>query len=422
MSAPATVLEPLTMDRRPASLATVRERFPILARRIGEHRLVYLDTAATALKPAAVIEALAHHYQTHDGGAHRGIHTLASEATEAYEQGRARVARWLGVPFPDGVVVTRNATAALNLVARGSEHRLKAGDEVLLTEMEHHANLVPWLQLAARTGIVLRFIPITERGTLELASLPALLGARTRLVSLAHVSNVLGTINPVAEIAEAAHRVGALVLVDAAQSVGHMPVSLGELGADLLAFSAHKAYGPAGLGWLVGRPEILAELEPVESGGQMVSEVHFDRATWAELPWRLEAGTADVAAVAAFVPAMDLLDELGLGAVRRHELRLLDHAWRQLQALGGLRLLGPPEPAARGAALSFHDPRLHPHDLATVLDTQGVAVRAGHHCAQPLHRKLGLSATVRASFGVYSTLDDVEALVEGIRMARRLLS
>jgi cysteine desulfurase/selenocysteine lyase len=284
--------------------------------------------------------------------------------------------------------------------------------------MEHHANLVPWLMLAARRGVVLRYVPITAAGELDLATLPRVLSPRTRVVALTHVSNVLGTINPVAEIAAAARARGALVVVDAAQSVGHLPVDLVETGADLLAFSAHKAYGPLGLGFLVGRPEILAELEPLEGGGEMIDRVEWDRVTFAEPPLKFEAGTPNVAAAAAFPPALDLLQELGAARVREHERDLTAYAWERLGEIPGLVRFGPADPERRGGLISFHDPQVHPHDLATLLDQRGIAVRAGHHCAQPLHRRLGVVATTRASFGVYTRQADIDALVEGIAFAR----
>lgn len=400
----------------------VRAQFPVLHRTVNGRPLVYLDSAATSLKPARVIDAQADHYRAHDGSAHRGLHKLADEATRSYEQCRSRVARWLGAGEPESVVFTRNATAALNLVARGYEHRLRPGDEVVLTDMEHHANLVPWIQLAERAGVVLRHLPSTAEGKLELAALPKLLSPRTRIVSVIHVSNVLGSINPVAEIADAAHRVGARVVVDAAQSAGHLPLRLDALGADLLVLSAHKCYGPAGLGFLVGRPQALEELEPLEGGGQMIREVHLEHASWAEVPLRFEAGTPNVAAAAGFEPALDLMDELGIDRIRSHEQTLVSYAWQRLAAFDGLRLLGPEDPTERGGLIAMHDERVHPHDMATLLDQHGVAVRAGHHCAQPLHRKLGLVATTRASLGVYSTHDDIDALVDAIGFARRFLS
>lgn len=400
-----------------------RACFPTLRRRFGGRRLVYLDTAATALRPQPVIDAEARFSRDVGASAHRGLHPLAAEATAVYEGCRERVARWLGAASADAVVITRNATAALNLVARGLEPRLRFGDEVLLTEMEHHSNLVPWLELARRVGGVrIKVLPVLADGTLDLAQLRPLLGPRTRVVALTQVSNVLGTVNPVAEVAEAAHRVGALVVVDAAQAAGHVPVSLRELGADLVAVSAHKCYGPMGLGFLAGRPEALERLDPLESGGQMIDQVRLDGVDYAPVPRRFEAGTANVAAAAAFPPALDLLDELGQAQVRRHEVELVGRLREALAAMPDVTPLGPADPTRRGGLVSFHDPRVHPHDMATILGEMGVAVRAGHHCAQPLHRRLGVAATVRASFGVYSTADDVDALLEGIAACRKVMA
>ncbi|HHQ48180.1 MAG TPA: SufS family cysteine desulfurase [Acidobacteria bacterium] len=411
-----------TKPGAPIGWSGLGEHFPTLGRTINAHRLVYLDTAATAQKPEGVIVAEQEYYRRTNANVHRGIHTLAEEATAAYENCRTRVAALIGAPSRESVVITRNATAAINLVARGLEHTFEPGDEILLTEMEHHANLVPWIMLAGRTGVRLRHIPITDEGLLDLDRLPELLTARTRLVSLVHVSNVLGTINPVREVAEAAHAAGARVLVDAAQSVGHMPVSMEELGVDMLVFSAHKCYGPMGLGFLAATPALLEEMEPMEGGGEMINEVYLDRATWAEPPLKFEAGTPNVAAAAAFPPALDMLENLGLESVRRHEEELAGYALERLAELPGLVVVGPHDPSLRGGLAAFHDPEVHPHDMATLLDQAGVAVRAGHHCAQPLHRRLGLVATTRASFGVYSTREDIDALIEAIRFARRYFS
>jgi cysteine desulfurase/selenocysteine lyase len=394
-----------------------RERFPVLQRKVNGQPLVYLDSGATAQKPAAVINAEARYYREHNANVHRGMHTLGAEATDLYEGCRARVGRFLGAPA-GRVVITRGATSALNLAAQGLAPTLKPGDEILVTEMEHHANLVPWIRLARREGLILRHIPVTDGGELDLSRLPELLTARTRVVALTHVSNVLGTINPVAEIAAAAHRRGALVVVDAAQSVGHLPVSFDALGADLLAFSAHKAYGPMGLGFLAGTAEALERLEPFEVGGEMIDTVTMDSADWAEIPHRFEAGTPNVAAAAAFPAALDMIDEATIERLRTHEISLTGYALDKLRGLGGLTIFGPEQASRRGGLVSFHDPLVHPHDMAQLLDSRGVAVRAGHHCAQPLHRRLGVVATSRASFGLYNSHDDVDALVEGIRYAR----
>lgn len=397
-----------------------RDRFPLLRRKVNGRPLVYLDSGATAQKPEAVIAAEARFLREHNANVHRGMHTLAAEATDLYEGCRARTARFLGLSRPEQVVMTRGATSALNLAAQGLAHRLDPGDEILVTEMEHHANLVPWFQAARREGAVVRAIPVTDDGRLDLAACRELLNDRTRVVALTHVSNVLGTINPVAEIAALARRRGALTVVDAAQGVGHLPVRLDDLGADLLAFSAHKAYGPMGLGFLAGTAEALALLEPVEFGGEMIETVTLDGATWAEIPHRFEAGTPNVAAAAAFPHALDLLDEATLERVRTHEISVTAYALEKLAEFGDLKVYGPDDPAARGGLVSFHDPHVHPHDMAQILDAAGVAVRAGHHCAQPLHRRLGVVATTRASFGLYTTHGDIDAMVAAMRDARRM--
>lgn len=398
------------------------ERFPILRRHFAGRPLVYLDNGATSQKPEAVIAAEARYYRENNANVHRGMHTLAAEATDLYEGCRARVARFLGIDRTSEVVMTRGTTSALNIVARGLAHRFRPGDEILVTGMEHHANLVPWIRVARNEGLVLRHLPVTDGGLLDLGRLGELLNSRTRVVALTHVSNVLGTINPVAEIAAAAHRRGALVVVDAAQSVGHLPVSLDALGADLLAFSAHKTYGPMGLGFLAGNREILEDLDPLESGGEMIETVTMEDATWAEVPHRLEAGTPNVGAAAAFTHALDLIDEVSLERLRTHEISLTGYAWERLSSLGGLTLYGPADPTARGGLISFHDPSVHSHDMAQLLDSRGIAVRAGHHCAQPLHKRLGVAATTRASFAMYNCHDDIDALVDGITYARSIFA
>jgi cysteine desulfurase/selenocysteine lyase len=399
-----------------------RDRFPLLGRRFGERPLHYLDTAATSQKPQAVLEATEHYYRLSNANVHRSLNTLAAEATAAYEECRTRVARWVNAVASEDVVITRGATSALNLLAHGMVSMFQPGDEILLTEMEHHANLVPWQMLARRRDLKLRFIPLTDRGELDLDKLDDLLTERTRLVSLVHVSNVLGTINPVADIAARARALGALTVVDAAQTAGHRPLDFQALGCDALVFSAHKAYGPMGLGFLVARSDLLAKLEPMEGGGEMIEWVHLDHSTWAEVPHRFEAGTPNVAAAAAFPAALDLLDELGIETIRAHEEAITAYAHERLEDLGGLTIYGPAAGIERGGLLSFWDPAVHPHDMSTLLDQAGVAVRAGHHCAQPLHRCLGVPATTRASFGLYTNRDDVDALVRGIIAARKVFA
>ena len=421
-SPPGPDPSPAPSPARALDPAVLRRDFPILQRPVRGRRLVYLDSAATSQKPAAVIEALAAFYQRSNANVHRGIHTLAEEATAAYEGARARVAAFLGAR-DDEIVFTRGTTEALNLVAWGwASHRLRPGDTILVTLMEHHSNLVPWQQVAARGGFHLRAVPLTADGRLDRDAFSRLLADhRPRVVALAHMSNVLGTINPVAELARQAREAGAVVVVDGAQSVPHLPVDVRRLGVDFLAFSAHKMLGPTGLGVLYGRRERLEEMEPLLTGGGMIRHVELQRSTWADPPHRFEAGTPPIAEAAAFACALDYLARLGMDAVAAHERDLVRYAWERLRQVKGLTLYGP-EPEHRGGVISFTVAGVHPHDLAQVLDGEGVAIRAGHHCTQPLHRHLGVVATARASFYVYNDRDDVDRLVEGIERARRLLA
>ncbi len=375
--------------RKGLDVEALRRDFPILSRKVHGRRLVYLDNAATTQKPEEVIGALSDFYRTSNANIHRGIHTLAQEATEAYEGTRKRVAKFLGGVDQHGVVFTRNATEAINLVAHAwARQNLRPGDEVLLTEMEHHSNQVPWIILAREKGIVLKHLPLLADGTLDLGALSSLITPRTRLVSVMWVSNALGTINPVEEIGAAARKVGARFLVDGAQAVPHLPVNLQSLDCDFLVFSAHKMLGPTGVGVLYARPELLAEMNPFLGGGEMIREVQLQSATWNDIPWKFEAGTPNIADVAAFTASLDYLERVGMEAVRAHELELTSYALDRLSGLPFLTLYGPRDPAARGGVVSFTDADLHPHDLSTVLDQCGVAIRAGHHCAQPLIRRL----------------------------------
>lgn len=406
---------------RDAPRRVLRDEFVTLKRRLGGRSLCYLDTATTALKPRSVIAGMTNFYQNISASGHGGLHTLSAEATGIYEECRSRVADWLDAPSSECVVLTRGATSSLNLVARGLEQRLKAGDEILLTEMEHHANLVPWIELKKRRGVGLKHIPFTAEGELDMSKLKNLISSRTKVISLVHVSNVLGTINRLAPIVEEARRVGAVVVLDAAQSVGHLPISFAQLGVDFLAFSAHKCCGPMGLGFLLGTPEALELLEPLEFGGQMIEEVYLDDVVLKKTPFQFETGTADVGAAAGFLPAIEMFKTLGESSVRDAERQLAGYTIEKLQELGQIRILGPLDPGRRGGLVSFVDEEIHPHDLATILDELAVAVRAGHHCAQPLHRKLGIPASTRASFGLYTTAEDVDRLVDGISYARRIL-
>ena len=397
----------------------IRRQFPILDREVHGVPLVYLDNAATSQKPQVVIDALVKYYSGYNANVHRGVHTLGDEATVAYEEARVKTARFIGAPDQRSIIFTRNTTEAINLVAYawGRRH-LREGDEILLTEMEHHSNLVPWHLLSAERGVTLRHIPITDEGKLDLSELDQLITPRTRLVSVMHMSNVLGTINPVKLLAERAHAVGALMLVDAAQSVPHMPVDVLDLDCDLMAFSSHKMLGPTGVGVLYGKPEVLETFSPFLGGGEMIEEVYLDRSTYTDLPHRFEAGTPNIADVIAFGVAVDYLTNLGMEQVRAHEIGLTTYTLRALADVDGLTLFGPESPQQRGGVVSFEVDGVHPHDVGQLLDQQGVAVRAGHHCAQPLMRRLGVPATARASFYVYNTEGEIDVLVASLEKVK----
>ncbi|MBE3578228.1 MAG: cysteine desulfurase [Limnochordales bacterium] len=397
----------------------IRNDFPILARQVHGKPLVYLDSAATSQKPRQVLETLREYYEEYNSNVHRGIHALAEKATERYEAARERVARFIGAAGPQNIIFTRNTTEAINLVAYAwARPRLHEGDEILLTPMEHHSNLIPWQLVARSTGARLRYVQLTPDGRIDWTSFLALLGPKTRLVAVTHVSNVLGTINPVREMVAAAHRVGALVLVDGAQSVPHMPVDVRELDCDFLAFSGHKMLAPTGIGVLYGKEEVLEEMEPFLGGGEMIGEVTLESATWRELPWKFEAGTPNIAGAIALAAACDYLDALGREEVYRHGLELAEYALRRLQEIDGVTLYGPGPGVARGALVAFTMKGIHPHDISTILDQDGIAIRAGHHCAQPLHRWLNVPATARASFYIYNTCGDIDSLVQSLYRAR----
>ncbi|PKO24199.1 MAG: cysteine desulfurase [Chloroflexi bacterium HGW-Chloroflexi-1] len=392
----------------------LRADFPILHRRVHDKPLVYLDSAASSQKPQAVLDAMERYYETTHANVHRGVHTLSEEATVQYEAARARVADFIGACCPKEVIWTRNATEAINLVAYSwGRANLRRGDRILLTEMEHHANLVPWQILAAETSVDLDFVPIADNGTLILDDPDRLLTPRTRLFAFTAMSNVLGTINPVKELTAAAHRAGALVLVDGAQSVPHMPVNVQELDIDFLAFSAHKMLGPTGIGALWGRRELLNAMPPFMGGGDMIREVHLRESTWNELPWKFEAGTPAIAEAIGFGAAVDYLDAIGMDTVHRHEQEITAYAMQKLSEVEGLKILGP-GPEQRGGLVSFILGDVHPHDIAGVLDSMGIAIRAGHHCAQPLHERYGIPASARASFYIYNTEAEIDLLVAGL--------
>jgi cysteine desulfurase / selenocysteine lyase len=395
----------------------IRADFPALARTVRNgNPLVYLDSGATSQKPVQVLDAERSFYERHNGAAHRGTHLLGEEATDVYEGARAKVAAFIGADVGE-VVFTKNATEAINLVA----YTMKAGpgDEILITEMEHHANLVPWQQLCERTGATLRWLSVTPDGRLDLDRLDTLLTERTKLVAVTHQSNVTGTIPPVTEIARAAHEKGALVLADAAQSVPHQPVDVAALGVDFLAFSGHKMLGPYGIGVLFGRADLLEAMPPFLTGGSMIEMVRMEGSTFLPPPQRFEPGVPAVAEAAGLAAAVDYLSGLGMGNVAAHEESLTAYALDTLREIRGVRILGPDTTKDRGGAVAFDVEGVHPHDVGQVLDELGVAVRTGHHCAWPLHRALGVQASTRATFYVYNTHAEVDALADGIRYAQR---
>ncbi|MFL6059348.1 MAG: cysteine desulfurase [Rubrobacteraceae bacterium] len=395
----------------------IRHDFPILEREVNGKRLVYLDNAATSQKPRRVLDALTDYYERRNANIHRGVHSLAEEATASYEEARRKVARFIGAPDERALIFTRGTTESINLVAYAWGRKfLREGDEVVLTEAEHHSNIVPWQLAAQTTGATLRFIPILEDGTLDLDEARGVIGTNTKLVGCIHASNVLATINPVEKLANLAHDAGALMLVDGAQSAPHLPVDVKALGCDFYACSGHKMLGPTGVGVLWGKPEILEEMDPFLGGGEMIREVHLDHSTWNDLPYKFEAGTMNIAQAVGLGAAVDYLDELGMENVREHERHLGEYAYRRLSEIEGITLYGPKE--NRTGLVSFSLPDVHAHDLSQLLDDEGIAIRSGHHCTQPLMRRLGVAATARASFYLYNTEDEADALVAALQRAR----
>lgn len=395
--------------------------FPILQRPIRKRRLVYLDNGATTQKPRSVIDAESRYYLEDNANIHRGVHWLSQHATDLYEAGRERVRSLLNAARSEEVIFTRGTTEAINLVAQSwGQASLKAGDEILLTAMEHHSNIVPWQMLAARTGAVIKVVPISDEGELDMEAFHGLLGARTRLVAAAHVSNALGTINPVAEIVRAAHAAGALVLLDGAQAVAHQAVDVQALGCDFYAFSGHKLYGPTGIGALYGRYELLQAMPPWQGGGDMIRTVAFEGSTYAEVPQRFEAGTPNIAGVVGLDAAIAYVQQLGLDAIEAHEQELLAYGTQALSSIKGLRLIGTA--SHKAAILSFVIDGIHPHDLGTILDMEGVAIRAGHHCAMPLMTRYGIPGTARASLALYNRPADIDALAAAVRKAIALFN
>ena len=398
----------------------IREDFPILSREMSGKPLVYLDSAATSQKPRQVIKAVTEFYERSNANVHRGVYELGAEATELFEAARAKIAAFLGAPQPGSFVFTRGSTESINLVAHAWGRRfLEDGDEILLTELEHHSNIVPWQLCARDTGAELRYVRITDDGLIDLDAVAASIGGRTRMVAITGQSNVLGTRPPIRQIAEMAHEAGAKILVDAAQFASHNPVDVVELDVDFLTVAGHKMLGPTASGGLYGRPELLEEMDPFLGGGEMIMEVHPSTSTYKDPPWKFEAGTMNIAQEIGLAAAVDYLSEIGMKNVVDHERELTAYALDRLTSAGAT-VFGTHDPDQRGGAISLWFEDIHPHDLATVLGDQGVAVRAGHHCAQILMRRLGVPATARASFHVYSTPEDVDALIDGLEAARQV--
>ena len=394
----------------------IRKDFPILSRTIYGKPLVYLDNAATSQKPKSVIQSLVDYYESYNSNIHRGVHTLSMEATDRHEEARSKCTRFIGAKEEKSLIMVRNTTEAINLVAQTwGKYNISEGDEILTTHMEHHSNLVPWQKLAKQNGASLKFIELNEDGMLDLSNINKLITERTKLLALTHMSNVLGTINPVKELIEIAHKMGAKVLIDGAQSVPHMKVDVTDMGCDFFAFSGHKMLAPTGIGVLYVKPEILEHMEPFLFGGDMVSQVWDDTATWNDLPWKFEAGTPNIADLIGLGTAIDYLESLGMDEVREHEMALTGYALEQFDRLNDIKVFGPKDLSKRGGVISFHSDDVHPHDMGTMLDREGIAIRTGHHCAMPLTRKLSVVATARASFYIYNTEEEVDKLTAAIR-------
>lgn len=399
----------------------IREDFPILSRKVYEKPLVYLDNAATSQTPRQVIEALVDYYENSNANVHRGVHHLSQEATDLYESARVKVAKFINAREPEEIVWTRNTTESINLVAHTwAQEHIGPGDEIIVTPMEHHSNLVPWQKVAADKGAKLRILPLAKDASIDLSDIDEYITPRTKLLAMVHMSNGVGTINPVKELTAKAKKMGATVLVDAAQSAPHMPVDVIDLDCDFLALSGHKMLGPTGIGALYGRRELLEEMDPFLTGGEMVLEVWYDRATWNDLPMKFEAGTPNIADAVGLGAAVDYLQDIGMENIRDHEIQLTRYALEAFKELEEeLEMFGPSDAEKRGGILSFHTDVVHPHDLGTFLDRDGIAVRTGHHCTMPLMRSLGVIASARASFYLYNTEEEVDALVDSLKRALR---
>ncbi len=397
--------------------AELREQFPILHQEVNGHPLAYLDNAATSQKPLQVIQAIEHYYKQNNSNVHRGVHTLGSRATDAYEGAREKVAKFLNAKSESEIIFTRGTTTALNLVAASYARSVcREGDEIVITPMEHHSNLIPWQQAAKATGAVLKYIPMQADGTITLEDAEKTITERTKVVSVVHVSNVLGLTNPIKEIAAIAHRNGAIMVVDGAQSAPHMKIDVQELDCDFFAFSGHKMCGPTGIGVLYGKQSLLENMEPIEFGGEMIDHVDLYESTWKDIPWRFEGGTPIIAGAVGLAAAIDFLQDVGLDNILAHEKKLAQYAVQRLSQIDGITIYGPEE--RDSGLVTFNLENVHPHDVATVLDSVGIAIRAGHHCCQPLMRWLNVSSTARASFYLYNTEEEIDRLAEGLIKAK----
>ncbi len=413
-------METLTTIAPVFDVESIRESFPILNRELNDKLLVYLDNAATSQKPQQVIDALSNYYSNYNANIHRGIHTLAEEATAAYESTRVTVRKFINASFPEEIIFTRGATEGINLVAyTWGRQNVNAGDEIIISGMEHHSNIVPWQILCEEKKAVLKIIPVTDNGELDIEAYKNLLSSKTKLVSVVHASNSLGTINPVKEIIDAAHDVGAVVMVDGAQSAVHLDIDVQEMNCDFFAFSGHKVYGPTGVGVLFGKKEILEVMPPFMGGGEMIKDVTFEKTTYNNLPYKYEAGTPNIADTVALKSALDFVTTSGKAAIRKHENELLRYATAQLESLPGLRIIG--KAREKVSVVSFIIKNIHPQDIGVLLDNQGIAVRTGHHCTQPLMARFEIPGTVRASFAMYNTKDEIDRLVAGLQKAIKML-
>jgi len=401
----------------------IRKQFPILNQEVNGNPLVYLDSSATSQKPFQVIEAVGNYYREINSNVHRGVHTLGTRATDAYEGAREKVRKFINAKSTQEIIFTRGTTTSLNTVAASyAVANLKEGDEIVITYMEHHSNIIPWQQAAKRTGAQLKYIDLQEDGTLSLDDVRAAITTNTKIVSVTQVSNVLGVINPIKEISRIAHENGAVMVVDGAQSAPHIQIDVQDLDCDFLAFSGHKMCGPTGIGILYGKKHLLENMEPIEFGGEMIDFVQLYESTWKELPWKFEGGTPIIAGAVGLGAAIDFLNEVGLENIAEHEHKLVAYALEKMQTIEGMTIYGPRDAAKRSGLVTFNISDVHPHDVATVLDAEGIAVRAGHHCAQPLMRWLKASATARASFYLYNTEEDIDKLVEGLVKTKEYFS